>query len=46
MHEFTESQEDNQKDWKPGLRWEEVLFFTNVRSGTPARRQVTLENGV
>ncbi len=31
-----------QKDWKSRLRREKVLFFTNFRSGTPARREVTL----
>ncbi len=33
-------------DWKSRLRREETKFFTNFRSGTPARRQVTLENCV
>ncbi len=35
-----------QKDWKSRLRRERYKFFTNFRSGTPARRQVTLENCV
>ncbi len=35
-----------QKDWKSRLRGERDLFFTNIQSGTPARRQVTLENCV
>ncbi len=33
-----------QKDWMSRLRRERYNFFTNFRSGTPARRQVTLEN--
>ncbi len=33
-----------QKDWKSRLHLERVLFFTNFQSGTPACRQVTLEN--
>ncbi len=32
-----------QKDWESRLRRAKVLFFTNFRSGTPARCQVTLE---
>ncbi len=32
-----------QEDWKPRLRREKKFFFPNVRSGTPAHRQVTLE---
>ncbi len=35
-----------QKGWKSRLRRERYTFFTNFRSGTPARRQVTLENCV
>ncbi len=35
-----------QEHWKSRLRREKVKRFTNFLSGTPARRQVTLENYV
>ncbi len=36
------SSDKYQEDWKSGLRREKYLCFGNFRSGTPARRQVTL----
>ncbi len=38
--------DEYQKDWKPRLRRERYNFFTNFRSGTLVRSQVTVENCV